>query len=155
MPKTTVSRKKLFREFSKIDPKFIQRNDLKYLTFLYRDMKENYGLGAAEVELLLFAYDLEFWTIEYLAKGMMRSETQLRKKQIYKMVNDGFIYAHFEKLTPNNKEVAAAFFREETKFNYRVRYALTQKARLLVSRMYRKLYGEEPLKVSSTVPEPQ
>ena len=32
-------------------------------------------------------------------------------------------------------------FREETKFNYRVRYALTQKARLMVQKIYRDLEG--------------
>jgi len=30
-------------------------------------------------------------------------------------------------------------FRDETKYNYRVRYAITQKARLLIQRMYREL----------------
>lgn len=149
MPKSRVSRKKLFREFSKIDPKFIQRNDLKYITFLYRDMSENFGLGTAEVEILLFTYDLEFWTIDYLAEGMMRSAVQLKKKNIYKMLREGLIYPHFDRLTPHNSELAAGFFREENKFNYRIRYALTQKARLLVARMYRKLYGEEPFRISS------
>jgi hypothetical protein len=149
MPKSRVSRKKLFREFSKIDPKFIQRNDLKYITFLYRDMKDNFGLNTTEVEILLFAYDLEFWTIDYLAEAMMRSSAQLKKKNIYKMVKEDLIYPHFNKLTPQNSELSAHFFREENKFNYRIRYALTQKARLLVARMYRKLYGKEPFRVSS------
>jgi DNA-binding MarR family transcriptional regulator len=149
MPKSRVSRKKLFREFSKIDPKFIQRNDLKYITFLYRDMKDNFGLNTTEVEILLFAYDLEFWTIDHLAEAMMRSSAQLKKKNIYKMVKEDLIYPHFNKLTPQNSELSAQFFREENKFNYRIRYALTQKARLLVARMYRKLYGEEPFRVFS------
>ena len=79
MPKSRVSRKKLFREFSKIDPKFILRNDLKYITFMYRDAKENHDLNPTELDILLFTYDLEFWTIDYLAEGMMRSKVQLTK----------------------------------------------------------------------------
>lgn len=154
MPKSRVSRKKLFREFSKIDPKFIQRNDLKYITFMYRDAKDNHELNPAEVDILLFAYDLEFWTIDYLAEGMMRSKQQLVKKYLYRLKEMGYVYNHFDKLTPSQKE-QDQFFREETKYNYRVRYAITQKARLLVARLYRKMYGDEPFKVVSLSPKPE
>ena len=149
MPKSRVSRKKLFREFSKIDPKFILRNDLKYITFMYRDAKENHDLNPTELDILLFTYDLEFWTLDYLAEGMMRSKKQLTKKYLHVLQAKGCVYNHFEKLTPSNKE-EDMFFREETKYNYRVRYAITQKARLLVSRMYRKIYGEESFKIAHT-----
>jgi len=50
----------------------------------------------------------------------------------------GYIYKHFDKLTPS-KEMDDHMFHEETKFNYRVRYALTQKGRLLVQRFYNSL----------------
>ena len=149
MPKSRVSRKKLFREFSKIDPKFILRNDLKHITFMYRDAKENHDLNPTELDILLFAYDLEFWTLDYLAEGMMRSKVQLTKKYLHVLKAKGYVYNHFEKLTPSHKE-EDMFFREETKYNYRVRYAITQKARLLVSRMYRKIYGEESFKIVHT-----
>ena len=149
MPKSRVSRKKLFREFSKIDPKFILRNDLKYITFMYRDAKENHDLNPTELDILLFTYDLEFWTIDHLADAMMRSKKQIIKRYMHSLKAKGYIYNHFEKLTPSNKE-EDMFFREETKYNYRVRYAITQKARLLVSRMYRKIYGEESFKIVHT-----
>lgn len=149
MPKSRVSRKKLFREFSKIDPKFILRNDLKYITFMYRDAKENHDLNPTELDILLFTYDLEFWTIDHLAESMMRSKKQIIKRYMHTLKAKGYIYNHFEKLTPSNKE-EDMFFREETKYNYRVRYAITQKARLLVSRMYRKIYGEESFKITHT-----
>jgi hypothetical protein len=149
MPKSRVSRKKLFREFSKIDPKFILRNDLKHVTFMYRDAKENHDLNPTELDILLFTYDLEFWTIDHLADAMMRSKKQIIKRYMHSLKAKGYIYNHFEKLTPSNKE-EDMFFREETKYNYRVRYAITQKARLLVSRMYRKMYGEESFKITHT-----
>ena len=149
MPKSRVGRKKLFREFSKIDPKFILRNDLKYITFMYRDAKENHDLNPTELDILLFTYDLEFWTIDHLAEAMMRSKKQIIKRYMHTLKAKGYIYNHFEKLTPSHKE-EDMFFREETKYNYRVRYAITQKARLLVSRMYRKIYGEESFKIVHT-----
>ena len=152
MPKSRVSRKKLFREFSKIDPKFIQRNDLKYITFMYRDAKDNHDLNPAEVDILLFTYDLEFFTISYVSKAMGKSQKQLRERLVFRLVNEGYLYKHFDKLTPSQKG-QDQFFREETKYNYRVRYAITQKARLLVARFYRKIYGEEPFKVVSLSPK--
>jgi hypothetical protein len=147
MPKSRVSRKKLFREFSKIDPKFIQRNDLKNITFLYMDAELNYGLNSTDIEFLFFVYDLEFWTMDYVGKTMMRSKEQLRKKQLYKLKELGLVYKHFDKLSPSNAE-QDMFFRDENKFNYRVRYALSQKGRLLVARLYRKMNGEEPFRLS-------
>jgi hypothetical protein len=149
MPKSRVSRKKLFREFSKIDPKFILRNDLKYITFMYRDAKENHDLNPTELDILLFTYDLEFWTIDHLADAMMRSKKQIIKRYMHTLKVKGYIYNHFERLTPSHKE-EDMFFRDETRYNYRVRYAITQKARLLVSRMYRKIYGEESFKITHT-----
>lgn len=55
----------------------------------------------------------------------------------------GLVYKHFDKLTPS-KEMDDHLFREETKYNYRVRYAITQKARLLVQRFYRELDRSNP-----------
>ena len=79
MPKSTVDRKKLFRSFSKIDKMFIKENYLNNITFLYRDAKHNYNLTRLEVDFIMFIYDLEFWTIKYVAEAMNRSETQMRK----------------------------------------------------------------------------
>ena len=62
---------------------------------------------------------------------------------IYPLLKKEYIYKHFDKLTPTNS-VQDYFFREETKFNYRVRYALSQKGRLMVARINRKMRGEEP-----------
>lgn len=152
MAKRKSSRKKLFREFSKMDKTLIKSNHLRNLTYLYADAKENYDIGRAELELLFFIYDLEFWTIQHVAQAMNKSEKQMRKKLIYQLVNKGFVYKHFDKLTPGN--VLDHFFREETKMNYRVRYALSQKGRLFVTRMYKKMSGEEEFNVLPYEPIP-
>tara|TARA_R110001606_G_scaffold325144_3_gene471832 strand:+ start:764 stop:1243 length:480 start_codon:yes stop_codon:yes gene_type:complete len=142
MPKSRVDRKKRFREFSKINKKFVKENYLKNLTYLYRDAKNNYSLTRPEVDFILFVYDLEFWTINYVATQMQRSERQMRKDFIWILKSKGFIYKHFDKLTPS-QHIEDHIFREETKYNYAVRYALTQKGRLIVARLYRKMGGEE------------
>tara|TARA_R110000824_G_scaffold4388_11_gene21229 strand:- start:828 stop:1307 length:480 start_codon:yes stop_codon:yes gene_type:complete len=142
MPKSTVDRKKLFRSFSKIDKMFIKENYLNNITFLYRDAKHNYNLTRLEVDFIMFIYDLEFWTIKYVAEAMNRSETQMRKDFIWNIKKKGYIYKHFDKLTPSNK-LEDHIFRDETKYNYAVRYALSQKGRLVVARLYRKMRGEE------------
>jgi hypothetical protein len=148
MPKSTVSRKKKFREFSKIDKKYIQENSMKNLHFLYRDAKDNMDLGKAEVDLLFFIYDLEFWTISYVSETMNRSHKKLADRYVYPLMKKGWIYKHFDKLTPS-QNMEDHFFRDETKMNYKVRYALTQKGRLNVARLYRKMRGEEPFNLSS------
>ena len=58
----------------------------------------------------------------------------------------GYIYKYYDKLTPNNYEEAMF---DESKMRYRVRYALSQKGRILVQRYYRKLEGEEQISVPS------
>ena len=57
---------------------------------------------------------------------------------IYPLMKQGLVYKHFDKLTPSTT-AEDHLFREETKYNYRVRYAITQKARLLVQAFYRRL----------------
>jgi hypothetical protein len=153
MPKSTVSRKKKFREFSKIEKKYIQENGMKNMHLLYRDARDNMDLGRAEVDLLFFIYDLEFWTISYIAESMSRSHKKLADRYIYPLMKEGWIYKHFDKLTPS-QNMEDHFFRDETKMNYKVRYAITQKGRLYVARMYRKMRGEEPFNYEPYEPLP-
>jgi len=91
-----------------------------------------------ELLFLLWAYDLEFFTIDYASKEYEFRKNHLADRIIYPLVNAGWLYKHFDKMTPSNK-MEDYIFREETKFNYRVRYALTQKARLMVQRFYNSL----------------
>ena len=87
---------------------------------------------------MLWAYDLEFWTLDYAAKDYEYSQKKLAERVVYQLVNEGYVYKHFDKMTPSQSR-EDHLFRDETKYNYRVRYALTQKARLLVQRYYRYL----------------
>tara|TARA_R110000751_G_scaffold33514_1_gene83511 strand:+ start:1037 stop:1474 length:438 start_codon:yes stop_codon:yes gene_type:complete len=143
--KSYTSRKKLFREFAKKESKDIPYTNLKNIHFLYKEAKDIHELGRAELDFIMFIYDYEFFTIEHIAKALNKSESRMRKRLIYKMVSDGWVYKHFDKLTPS-ASVEDSYFRDETKYNYRVRYAITQRGRLVVTRLYRKMNGEEPFK---------
>ena len=140
MPKSRVPKKRLFRDFALQDKKYILRNYLKRLKEVKRNLNKNTDLSFSQVEFLLWGYDLQFFTIDYASKDMGMNKNNTQNRFIYPMVNKGYIYKHFDKLTPSDT-YEDHLFRDETKYNYRVRYALTQKARLLVQRVYRELEG--------------
>ena len=87
---------------------------------------------------MLWAYDLEFWTLRFASEDYEMVEKKLAENLVYPLVKEGYIYKYFNKLTPS-QTMEDHIFREETKYNYRVRYALTQKGRLMVQRLYNKL----------------
>ena len=138
MPRSKVPRKILFRDFAKQEKAYINKNYLKNLKKVRLKYSEAIGMDFSKIEFLLWAYDLQFFTIKYASKDFDVSETNIGKRYIYPLVRAGYIYKHFDKLTPS-QSYEDHLFREETKYNYRVRYAITQKARLLVQRMYNDL----------------
>ena len=135
MPRSRVAKKKLFREFSKLNQRYVKNNYLKYLRVNVRDFCEKNDIFEKELMFMLWAYDLEFWTLKYAAEDYDYSEKKLGERIVYELVNNDYVYKHFDKLTPS-KKYEDHLFREEPKYNFRVRYALTQKARLLVQRFY-------------------
>tara|TARA_Y100000114_G_C11755600_1_gene326680 strand:- start:361 stop:783 length:423 start_codon:yes stop_codon:yes gene_type:complete len=140
MPRSKVPKKRLFREFSPQDKKYILRNYLKNIKTVKRKINKEYDISFSMVEFLLWGYDLQFFTIKYAAKGLGMNEHNTANRFIYPLMKRGYLYKHFDKLTPS-QTFQDHLFREETKMNYRVRYALTQKARLLVQRIYKELEG--------------
>jgi len=138
MPKSKISKKRMFRDFALQDSKYIKRNYLKKLKNVKRLMVQVSNLRFSHIEFLLWAYDLQFFTIDYASEELDMNKNNLGNRVIYPLVKKGYIYKHFDKLTPSDT-YEDHLFREETKYNYRVRYAITQKARLLIQRMYREL----------------
>ncbi len=125
----------MFRDFALQDSKYIKRNYLKNFKKAKRLMVESSGLRFSHIEFLIWAYDLQFFTIDYASTALDMNKTNLSNRVIYPLVKKGYIYKHFDKLTPSDT-YEDHLFRDETKYNYRVRYAITQKARLLVQRFY-------------------
>jgi len=138
MPKSEVSKKKLFRESSRLNQRYVNRNYLKHLRRELVKEKEKGILFQTEIYFLLWAYDLEFWTLQYAAEDFGYSPKKIGERIVYPLMQEGYIYKHFDKLTPSDT-YEDHLFREETKFNYRVRYALTQKARMFIQAFYRRL----------------
>tara|TARA_R100001509_G_scaffold17744_1_gene8917 strand:- start:114 stop:539 length:426 start_codon:yes stop_codon:yes gene_type:complete len=138
MPKSEVSKKKLFRESSRLNQRYVNRNYLKHLRRELVREKEKGILFQTEIYFLLWAYDLEFWTLQYAAEDFGYSPKKIGERIVYPLMQEGYIYKHFDKLTPSDT-YEGHLFREETKFNYRVRYALTQKARMFIQAFYRRL----------------
>lgn len=131
-------KKKLFREFSKLNQRYVKKNHLKHLRTRTKEFCRKNDIFEKELMFMLWAYDLEFWTLRFAAKEYDYSQKKLGERIVYELVNQGYIYKYFDKLTPSDT-YEDHLFREETKMNYRVRYALTQKARLLVQSFYREL----------------
>jgi hypothetical protein len=138
MPKSKISKKILFRDFAKQDKKYINNNYLKNLKVLKTKYSEKLEMDFSKIEFMLWAYDLQFFTLDYASKSFESSRSNIGKRYVYPLVRHGYIYKHFDKLTPSDT-YEDHLFRDETKYNYRVRYALTQKARLFVQRFYKDL----------------
>ena len=138
MPRSKISKKRMFRDFALQDSKYIKRNYLKKLKSVKRLMVQVSNLRFSHIEFLLWAYDLQFFTIDYASEELDMNKNNLGNRVIYPLVKKGYIYKHFDKLTPSDT-YEDHLFRDETKYNYRVRYAITQKARLLIQRFYREL----------------
>jgi len=140
MPKTSVSKKKLFREFSKLNQRYVKRNYLKNLRRELLRAKDSHGLFQKEIWFMLWAYDLEFFTLKYASEDFGISSKKIGVQYVYPLVKEGILYKHFDKMTPSNTR-EDHLFRDETKYNYRVRYALTQRGRIIVQQIYRNLEG--------------
>ena len=146
MPKSEVSRSKMFRDFSVIKDRYIKSNHLKYLNLAIRDMSRNYYLKESEIRFMVFVYDLEFFTIDHVADTYFYQRHNMYQRLINPLMNKGYIYKHFDRLSPSQTREDHLFM-DELKMNYRVRYALSQTGRLMVSKFYRKMDGEEQINV--------
>ena len=138
MPKSLVSKKKLFRDFSHLNQRYVNNNYLKRLRTTMMSFCDKRDIFEREMLFMLWCYDLEFFTLKYAAKDYEYSEKKLAERLVYPLVKEGYLYKHFDKMTPSNT-LEDHLFREETKYNYRVRYALSQRGRLLVQAFYKKL----------------
>ena len=135
MPKR--SKKLMFRDFAYQDTKDIGKNYLRNLKKC-RIAFSNDDLSFAELEFLIWGYSLQFFTISWAAKQLDMNSNNFANRYIYPLVSKGYVYKHFDRLTPSDT-YEDHLFRDETKYNYRVRYAITQKARINVQAFYRKM----------------
>lgn len=129
----------MFRDMSKLPDKYVSQNYLKNLrTSTNNFLEKNPDLSKGYLYFLLFVYDLEFFTISWAAENYEMSKRNVAERMVYPLVNMGYLYKHFDKLSPS-QTLEDHLFRDETKFNYRVRYAMSQKGRMAVQRFYNML----------------
>lgn len=138
MPRSQVKKTRMFRDFSKMPSRFVKNNHLKNLKSATEEFVEGSEITKSYLYFMLFVYDLEFFTISWVADEYGMNKKNLADRMIYPLVSMGYIYKHFDKLTPS-QTLEDHLFRDETKFNYRVRYALSQKGRMAVQRFYNAL----------------
>lgn len=132
------AKKKIFREFVKLPQRYIKRNYLKNIRQCLLETQKSGDVFQKELLFMCWAYDLEFFTLDYAAKNYKYSKQKVFDRLVNPLRHAGYIHKYFDKLTPS-QTAEDHLFREETKMNYRCRYALTRKARLLVQRLYRNL----------------
>lgn len=138
------SRKSMFRDFKYKDSEKIGRGYLKYLRLATRDIVGNYDVKESELNFLVFIYDYEFFTIDHISESYFYNKLKLAQRLIYPLQQKEYLYKYYNRLAPSSYEEAMF---KENKFEYRVRYALTQKGRLLVQKYYRKIEGEEQINI--------
>ena len=140
MPRSQVRKSRMFRDFSKMPSRFVKINFLKNIKSATEEFVEGSEITKSYLYFMLFVYDLEFFTISWVADEYGMNKNNLADRMIYPLVSMGYLYKHFDKLTPS-QTLEDHLFRDETKFNYRVRYALSQKGRMAVQRFYNSLKG--------------
>jgi hypothetical protein len=136
----------MFRDFKYKDSDKMGRSYLKYQRLVIRDMVGNYDVNEKELNFMLFVYDYEFFTMDHISEAYFYNRIKLAQRLIYPLQRKDLLYKYYNRLAPATYE--EAIFREN-KWKYKVRYALTQKARLLVQKYYRKLEGQEQINVPS------
>jgi len=135
---------KKFRDFVYLDNR--PATPAKFYYVGIRWAREHTGLQARQIEFMLFVHDLEFFTAEWVAQQLSVSYPQAKDKLIGPLVRQEYLYKYFDRFAvPLDDE--GMWFREEHRWNFRVRYALTQKGKLFLSRFYKIMSGEEKLKL--------
>ena len=137
-------RKGMFRDFKMRKEKWLNKGYLKYLRLATRDIVGNYDVSESELNFMLFVYDYEFFTMDHVADAYFYNRLKLAQRIIFPLQNKEYIYKYYDRLSPTTYEEAMF---DQDRWKYKVRYALTQKARLLVQKYYRKIEGQEQINV--------
>lgn len=129
------------RDFSKLNKRYVGKNYLKKWPLVMRDVKKNYDLQQVEVEFLLFAYDYEFFTVSHVATALKRSKAKLYERTVLPLKQRGWLETVYHGRGVD--QYVNQLFHESSKHEHRI--GLTQKGRMMVQRIYRKLEGGEPI----------
>ena len=104
---------------------FDKPNYLKHYRGTLYIFRDRYNLKASDIEFLFFIYDLESWNRTYVKKNYKSSLTFITRN-IPDLMGKGYISIYLEKAHGRARK-----------------YMISQRGRLLVSRFYRVLNGQE------------
>ena len=128
----------MIRDFSVLNQRYVKHNHLKRLRQTLLWFQDEYEINQKDIYFMLWAYDLEFWTLDHASQDYEMNREKMASRIVYPLMKLGYIYKHFDKMSPSQTR-EDHLFRDETKYNYRVRYALSQLGRLVVERFYNEL----------------
>jgi hypothetical protein len=146
MSRTHKGRK--FREFSMLNDRYVNNNYLKYYKLAKRDVCDRHGITENELESMLFMYDYEFFTRRHIAEALHQNVLKFYERVIMPLMKKDMVERVYYKSDLDKITMEQLAFLDFSKKNYRARYQMTQKARLIVQRFYRKLQGEEVIKIT-------
>ena len=90
----------MFRDFAKLPRKKYSYDGLKNVYNTLRFYKQKHDLTQSQILAMVFCYDLEFFTIDYLTRELDLNRQFCARMIVYPLVNEGYMYKHFDKLTP-------------------------------------------------------
>ena len=95
----------MFRDFAKLPKKKYKYDSLKNIYNSLRFYKDKHDLTQSQILAMVFCYDLEFFTIDYLTAQLDLNRQFCARMVIYPLVNEGYMYKYFDKLTPSQEKL--------------------------------------------------
>ena len=82
-----------------MDSRHVKRNYLKYYRSVKLEFCDSKDISSSHLDFLVWAYDLEFFTKDFASEDYDMSKKKLGERVLYPLMNMGFIYKHFDRLT--------------------------------------------------------
>lgn len=139
---TKIKKQFMFREFLYKDKETRGSNYLKYHKMVKKSVVDEHDINNSILDFLVWAYDLEFFTTRYACKDLKMRQSNYYERVIMIALRKGLIYHYFKRMD-SFKTFEDAQFREDGGHSYRVRYALTQRGRMVVKKFYDRLQKGE------------
>ena len=130
-----------------LNERYVNNNYLKCLKLAKRDICSRHDISENELECLLFMYDYEFFTRKHIAEALHQSPKKFYERVLNPLSQRGMIERIYDRTDLSNASMEQLAFLKYNKSSYKARYSITQKARLIIQRFYRKLHGEEVIKI--------
>lgn len=126
-------KKKLFREFLKKEKLEPLSFNMKYYYNAKRYLSKKRDISVNHMEFLLWAYDLEFFTIRHAINEFHRFPLDVENKYIYVLKREGWLIKYHDAFHMR-KDFAQRMLNDGKGYS-RMRYALSANARRLIKEL--------------------